>query len=229
MGSDCFYKRRVADRKKRKEDVINQKSSKWLVVCEGTKTEKNYFEKAVADFNKKMPTGYKLNVKVVGKGMNTTSLVKAADMQIELDKLTSSIIPYGKIFVVFDKDSFDDENFNKAIKMCENNGYIPLWSNQAIEFWFLLHFHYICTKINRTDYAEKLNSYFKDKGLNYKYKKNDEEIYGLLCQYGSLENARKRSKKIYDEHKVHLPSESESCTTIHLFFDEIDERIKELQ
>lgn len=84
MGSDCFYKRRVADRKKRKEDVINQKSSKWLVVCEGTKTEKNYFEKAVADFNKKMPTGYKLNVKVVGKGMNTTSLVKAADMQIEI-------------------------------------------------------------------------------------------------------------------------------------------------
>ena len=41
-----------------------------------------------------------------------------------------------KIFVVFDKDSFSDDDFDDTIKMCEDNGYIPLWSNQAIEYWF---------------------------------------------------------------------------------------------
>lgn len=83
--------------------------------------------------------------------------------------------------------------------------------------------------MNRTDYAKKLNRYFKDNALNYEYQKNEEKIYELLCQCGSLEQARKQSKKIYDEHKIHLPSESESCTSVYRFFDEIDERIKELQ
>ena len=48
-------------------------------------------------------------------------------------------------------------------------------------------------------YAKKLNEYFKNSGINYKYKKNDE------------------------------PSLSESCTVVHRLFDEIDERLKELE
>lgn len=84
-----------------------------------------------------------MKVKVVGKGVSTKSLVKATDLQIKIDKYSNSVIPYGKIFVVFDKDSFSDDDFDDTIKMCEDNGYIPLWSNQAIEYWFLLHFHYV--------------------------------------------------------------------------------------
>ncbi len=161
--------------------------------------------------------------------MNTKSLVKAADLQIEIDKYSYNEIPYGKIFVVFDKDSFDADDFDEAIKMCENNGYIPLWSNQAIEFWFLLHFNYIFSKMNRTEYAKKINEYFKKKGLNYKYKKNDKEIYNLLCKYGSLEKAKTNAKKIMKEFQGEKPSLSESCTNVYKFFDEIDSRLKELK
>lgn len=229
MGSDNLHIRRAAERKRRRENIIKQKSSNWLVVCEGTKTEPNYFEKAVDEINKGIDDEYKLKVKVVGKGMNTTSLVKAADLQVKIDKYSTSIVPYGKIFVVFDKDSFDPKDFDEAIQMCEDNGYIPLWSNQAIEFWFLLHFHYIYSKMDRTEYAKKLNEYFKAKGLAYKYKKNDDNIYNLLCEYGSIDKARKNAKKISDEHQNDKPSLSESCTQVYKFFDEIDERLKELQ
>ncbi len=168
MGSDNLHIRRAAERKRRRKNIIKQKSSNWLVICEGTKTEPNYFEKAV-------------------------------DLQVKIDKFSTSIVPYGKIFVVFDKDSFDTKNFDEAIQMCEDNGYIPLWSNQAIEFWFFLHFHSIYSKMDRTEYAKKLNEYFKAEGLTYKYKKNDDNIYNLLCEYGSLDKARKNAKKIIIE------------------------------
>ena len=44
--------------------------------------------------------------------------------------------------------------------------------------------------MDRKDYAKKLNEYFKNSGINYEYKKNDENIYNLLCKYGSLDKAR---------------------------------------
>ncbi len=179
MGSDNLYNRRLLERQKRKENVLKQKSSNWLIICEGIKTEPNYFLKAVEEINKHILDEYKLKVKIIGKGMNTTSLVKATELQLLIDKYANNVIPYGKIFVV--KDSFRDKDFDEAIEMCKRSGYIPLWSNQAIEFWFLLHFNYITSKMNRTTYEKKLNEYFKNKGLNYKYKKNDEEIYNLLC------------------------------------------------
>lgn len=225
-----YLKKRRAERNKRKENIRKQKSSNWLIVCEGKETEPNYFEGAVAAINELIEDDYKLKVKIVGKGMNTTSLVKSTqDILNEIDEYKISTIPYGKIFVVFDKDSFKASDFDDAIKMCKNNGYIPLWSNQAIEFWFLLHFNYIDSKISRKDYAKKINEYFKVKGYNYNYKKNDKDIYDLLCKYGSLENARKYAQKIYHIHKNDKPSASESCTTVYEFFNALDKRKDELK
>lgn len=160
--------------------------------------------------------------------MNTTSLVNAVELQIKIDEHNHQIIPYSKIFVVFDRDSFKASEFDKAIKMCEKNGYIPLWSNQAIEFWFLLHFNYICSKMDRNIYTKKLNEYFKIAGIDYKYKKNDKDLYYKLCKYGSLEKARMYAKKIDLENKD-KPSLKESSTTVYKFFDEIDNRLKELE
>ena len=162
--------------------------------------------------------------------MNTTSLVKSTqDILNEIDEYKISTIPYGKIFVVFDKDSFSNESFNKAIEMCERNGYIPLWSNQAIEYWFLLYFNYIDTGMDRKSYESKLNEYFKAKGSKYRYRKNDEKIFHRLTKYGSLEQARKYAKNIHLNHIKDAPSDSESCTTVYSFFDEVDKRLKELE
>ena len=162
MGSDEIFKKRRKGRIKRKENVEKQKSSNWLVVCEGTQTEPNYFNEAISEINKTLEDKYKLKVEVIGKGMNTTSLVKSVDDILnEIDTYKLKTVPYGKIFVVFDKDSFSNELFNEAIKMCHKKGYIPLWSNQAIEYWFLLHFNYIDSKMDRNMYKKKLNDYFK--------------------------------------------------------------------
>lgn len=230
MGSDNLFNKRREERKIRKENVEKQRSSNWLVVCEGIQTEPNYFKGAVTAINEGIEDKYKLKVKIVGKGMNTISLVKSVeDLLNDIDVYKPSTVPYGKIFVVFDKDSFSSETFDEAVVMCEKNGYIPLWSNQSIEYWFLLHFNYIEVRMDRASYEEKINEYFKTAGLKYKYKKNDEDIYYKLSKYGSLERARKNAVRIHSNHDKDAPSQAESCTTVYKFFEVIGERLEELE
>ena len=228
MGSDELFKRRKEERRKRKENLQTIKSTKWLVVCEGVETEVNYFNSMIEEVNKKLIASNKLKVNIIGAGKNTLSLVNSVENFIgKVDFLSQEKIPYSKIFVVFDKDDFAPEIFDEAIRLCERKEYIPLWSNQAFEYWFLLHFNYVEGKIHRTQYASKLNEYFKSSGLNYKYKKNDKEIFNKLCKYGSLENAIKRAKKIHTSFGDTHPSEQESATTVYKFFNCVEEKIQE--
>lgn len=230
MGNDDLFNKRRVERKIRQINVLKQKSSNWLIVCEGKKTEPNYFKAAIEDINKTLEEPYRLKVDIVGKGRNTTSLVDSVDgLFNDISSYKLSKINYDTTFVVFDKDDFTDDMFDEAIKRCKQKGYIPLWSNQAIEFWFLLHFYYIDSKMNRSLYAKKLNGFFKKRGLAYSYKKNDKNLYAHLVKYGSLEMARKNALKIYNLHINDRPSQSESCTTVYNFFDVVDERLKELE
>ena len=54
--SDKLFKRRQQERETRKEKIIKQKPNNWLVVCEGEKTEPNYFKAAVDEINKNINT-----------------------------------------------------------------------------------------------------------------------------------------------------------------------------
>ncbi len=230
MGTDSLFNKRRIERKNRSENIRKLKSSNWLIICEGTKTETNYFNEAINSINKNIDDDYKLKVKIIGKGRNTLSLVKSVDSFLNnIDIIRNSTIPYGKIFVVFDKDDFASDIFDKSINICETKGYIPLWSNQTFEFWILLHFNYIEGNISRTNYEQKINEYFKKAGLNYKYSKNDETIYSKLAKYGSLELAKKYAVKIHRKFRNELPSKSKSCTTVYKFFEEIDNRLKEIE
>lgn len=225
MPNDKLHSRRNAERQQRKTDILNQKMGTWLIVSEGEKTEPNYFKLAVEDINSGLSDEQKIKLDIKGQGMNTVSLVQSAnDFIYEIDKYRNKTPIYGKVFVVFDKDSFEDKAFDEAISMCESQGWIPLWSNEAFELWFLLHFNYNDAALSRTLYATKINEYFKQNGLKYKYEKNDSKIYSLLNQYGSLDRAIKNAKKLHlDVHKNDVPSKSNCCTTVYKFFEVVDE------
>ena len=223
MGSDDLFNKRREERKIRQINVLKQKSSNWLIVCEGTKTEPNYFKEVINRINKLLDKENQFRVKIVGKGVGTRALLDTT-----IDIVSNELIPYGNVFVVFDKDDFTKEDFDKTIKICERKGYIPLWSNQAIEFWFLLHFYYIDTKMDRKLYATKINEYLNNKGFKYKYQKNDSNFFNILNKYGSLDMAIKNAYKIFKIHQNELPSDSESCTTVYRFFEEIIKRLNEI-
>lgn len=83
-------------------------------------------------------------------------------------------VPYEKVCVVFDKDSFSKEQFNTAIDMGINKGYIVAWSNECFELWFLEHFNYFCTDLPREEYFKKLGEIISQKsGNKQKYSKEN--------------------------------------------------------
>ena len=47
---------------------------------------------------------------------------------------------YSQVWVVFDKDDFDD--FDEAVALAEKYGFKVAWSNQSFEYWLYLHFNY---------------------------------------------------------------------------------------
>ena len=106
----------------------------FLIVCEGVRTEPDYFKA----FRMTAAT-----VKAVGQAMNTTSLVSKAISIRDADQKKKRT--YDQCWVVFDKDDFPAKDFNDAIAMAEKNGFKVAYSNQAFEYWFLLHFKGRCT------------------------------------------------------------------------------------
>lgn len=172
----------------------------FLIVCEGEKTEPNYF--------KAFPTPTDVIIEVVGEGYNTLSLVKRA---AELAKEQS----YDQVWCVFDRDSCHIETFNAAIELAKRKGFRVAYSNEAFELWYLLHFHYYQTSIPRRQYCELLTDL-----LCRPYKKNDRSIYKTLLdrQPAALANAE-RLLAIYDPPN---PARDNPSTKVHLLVRELN-------
>ena len=165
---------------------------RFLIVCEGGKTEPNYFRKF------RVP---QLVVQVEGLGMNTIGLVQRALELREQDE-------YDQVWCVFDKDNFPDKNFNAAIALASNNGVKVAYSNQSFELWYVLHFHYMDNAIPRTDYMQKLS-----KELNHDYEKNSETIYDELRP--RQDTAIKNAERLLDQYNPVRPSRDDPSTTVH--------------
>ena len=59
-------------------------------------------------------------------------------------------IVYQNIWVVFDKDDFED--FDQAIMEAARKGYKAAWSNQSFEYWIYLHFNYSDSALHRDEW-----------------------------------------------------------------------------
>lgn len=109
-----------------------------LIITEGEKTEPNYFKALKEEINKKYPGRISIDIEGIGEG--TTKLLKRAQKIVR-----SSSIEYKHVWIVYDKDEFLDEDFDSTASACKslsdsNVMYHALWSNECIEYWFLLHF-----------------------------------------------------------------------------------------
>lgn len=200
-------KRRAETRIERLEPVLTKKPT-ILIVCEGKNTEPSYFNQ----FRLTSAT-----IEPVGEGFNTISLVNRA---IQLANQTS----YEQVWCVFDKDDFDNTDFNNAILLADANGFGIAYSNQAFEYWILLHFNdHQGGGMHRDEYNEKLNKSLKEFNITYDGKKSKmitEEIFDLLDgidQKSGKERkilAIERAEKIYNRFDHHNPANEESSTTV---------------
>lgn len=180
-----------------------------LVVCEGTKTEPNYFE-AFAEIKQGVVV-YDIEVKGLGRG--TIDVVEKA---IRLKNKNN----YDRVWAVFDKDDFPAKDFNKAIEMAQNNGVEVAWSNEAFELWYLYHFQNVTTEVSRRDYEDKISAAvnasprYKLK-KKYKYAKKDPQNYGIMTTYGSMESALRFAEAKHLEYTDSKYANQDPCTTVY--------------
>jgi hypothetical protein len=219
VGSDDIFKKRRAERTKRKESIREKNPLKYLIVCEGARTEPLYFEeikrRIAAKYEAQRVNDY-VTLEIEGTGRNTIDLV---DWTIKKMKAVS--IPYGEVWAVFDRDSFPAHNFDNAIHKAEANGIKVAWSNEAIELWFLLHFEYLNTGIDRKQYIDKLNEEFDKCGIG-KYEKNRPDIYSMLEKNGDKYEARKRAERLLETHGERAYHDKHPATTVHLLMQELE-------
>ena len=190
----------------RRQGVREIKQS-FLIVCEGEKTEPDYFKA----FRMTAAT-----VKAVGQAMNTMTLVNKAISIREADRLKKR--EYDQCWVVFDKDDFPANDFNQAIQLAEKNGFRVAYSNQAFEYWFLLHYNLYTGPIHRNQYKDMLT---KLTGLQY----NKTEGFGAVM-YNLLlarqQQAIKSAEAVLAEISHGNPAEEESSTTVHKLVIELN-------
>lgn len=214
--------KRYARQEQKRKLNVRAKRMYYLIVCEGAATEPNYFEGLKQDLPKGVLTAYQIDIE--GTGRNTQSLVdEALRLKEAYEKNTTR--PVDKLRVVFDRDSFAANDFNNAIVRCAQNTPVIgcAWSNEAFELWYLLHFHYYNNAISRKDYQDLIEENLRPfLGENYRYQKNSIEMYALLKEYGSIEDAIRNAKNLErnfagrQDYANHNP-----CTMVYKLVEEL--------
>jgi len=203
-----------ANRRKKREVVAY-----FLIVCEGEKTEPNYFK----SFPKRQGK-IVYDLKFDGGGISTIKVVEKA---IELRD--SSKQKYDRVWAVFDRDSFRANSFNSAILKARANNIECAWSNQAFELWYLLHFHNRITAMHRNEYKKAIekavNQQFKSNP--FKYKKNSFDMYLTLQKHGNQELAIKWAKGLNNNFGGEKFSDHNPSTQVYKLVEELTGKSEE--
>ena len=128
---------------------------------------------------------------------------------------------YDQCWVVFDKDDFPAKDFNDAIALAEKNGFKVAYSNQAFEYWFLLHFNPYKGTLHRNSYPDMLS---KLAGIPY----SKTEGFGAILYNRLLHlqpHAIKNAAAVLAEMSHGNPAMEESSTTVHLLVEELNKFI----
>jgi len=186
---------------RRRPFEVQEQRSRFLIVCEGTKTEPQYFE------------SFRANVQVESVGRGALEVVDTAIRLRDEEDYRHPLLDY--VWCVFDRDDVPADDFNAAIALARKEGLGAAYSNEAFELWYLLHFHYVDTGISRHDYIAKLSLL-----LGHPYRKNSLAIGRELekRQPTAIANARRLSAQ-YDPPNPALDNPS---TTVHLLVEELN-------
>lgn len=163
-----------------------------LILCEGAKTEPNYFKSLKKDKSCRNKLAA-LRIEIYDSDKNTgRELVQVAK---DFKKLAQSERnPYDAIWIVLDKDGYTKHphTFDQAYV----NEIDIAFSSISFEFWFLLHFEYTTRPFQK---ADDVIEHLTKKNYLPSYSKN-------TCYYSILENltskAIKRAKRIRSFWKV---------------------------
>lgn len=156
-----------------------------LIVCQGQETEKSYFEQFEY---------VSAIIKTIPVAQDPVSLVEAA-IQLR-DQAKAAKTPYAQVWCVFDKDDSPADQFNSSISRARSQKLRVAYSNQAFEFWLLLHFEdHQGGGLDRALCTEKVLSYLPEGiGFEGNKKKRIGRTFFDILQSTDLQSGRNRRK-----------------------------------
>ncbi|MGB1763597.1 RloB family protein [Alloalcanivorax xenomutans] len=198
MGSEnLFHKRKAKSAKNlQRKGARRAAYKKILIVCEGEKTEPNYFEGAREYYELNT-----VNVEVRGDcGSDPMSIVSFAKQRYREEKDAGD--PFDQIYCVFDKDGH--ATYTRAIDALTSatpkDTYFTINSVPSFEYWLLLHFVYSTRPYTALPGNSSGNQVLTDlKNYIPDYEKGRRTIFEELIE--QLEQAKNYAKRVLQESK----------------------------
>jgi hypothetical protein len=183
---------------------------RFLIVCEGDKTEPLYFE------GFRVPKDVFVEI-VPGQGKQLSVVRRAIKHRDE------SADEYDQVWCVFDRDKDTDNpndarNFNSAMQLAKRNDIKVAYTNDAFELWYLLHFNYYDMALHRHDYLSRLNGLI-DGG----YEKNDPQTYSKLED--KMKVAMRNANRLLSQYDPVNPEKDDPSTTVQNLVSELKKYI----
>ena len=208
--------RREAKASKKRKENVREKLVRFLIVCEGTKTEPHYFEALIKN---NISTVREVTIEGEGRG-TVTLVVKAHEIRQKLER--KNAMAFDRVWVVFDKDDFGD--FNEAIGKASKLGFQSAWTNEAFELWYFLHFEFLDAGISRSAYIEKIEGAFRNRMGNrdFVYQKGNPDIYRLLQKYGREDLAKRYAERLRARYTDTNYTAHKPCTMVDKLVEELE-------
>ncbi len=214
MGTDNLFHKK---KERKAESLRRMRATKdpydvILIVCEGEKTEPNYFNGLRKAFRLN-----NANIKVCGRGSDPLSIV---DFAIDTCKKESK---FDRAYCVFDRDRHPtyDTALNKIkqikhTRSCKGYEIIAVSSNPCFEFWLLLHFKYTTMQFNAPANSSICDTVIKELKKDFpEYQKGDKDIFKKIQD--KVDTAIKNAHKI---EKSNQTSGADSpSTSVHLLVE----------
>ncbi|EXJ09649.1 RloB family protein [Nitrincola nitratireducens] len=206
MGSDnLFHKRKAKNAKSLQRRVASREAyKKILVVCEGEKTEPNYFEEVREYYSLNT-----VNVEVRGDcGSDPMSIFNFAKQRFREEKDAGD--PFDKVFCVFDKDGHAKyaDTLRAIASYTPKDTYFAINSVPCFEYWLLLHFTYSTRPYTTLPGNSSGNQVLTElKKYIHDYEKGRGGIFSdLICQLGQAINYAERGLRESERNATDNPS-----------------------
>ena len=205
MGTDNLFHKR----KERKAELLRRRRAMKapydviLIVCEGGKTEPNYFSELKKAFRLS-----NANVRISGLGADPLSVVNFAIKTFRKEP------EFDRVYCVFDRDRHTtyDAALDKVrrTRLGKGTKIFAIPSVPCFEFWLLLHFIYttkpfdaplgdsICSRV-----IEELKKYLPE------YQKGDHDIFDRI--QNKLDNAITNARQVEQFHQTSGTDNPSTC------------------
>ena len=194
VSKDTKKRDRNIRREERKKNLKNE-LVRVILACEGTVTESNYFRSIFRELINNHNIA-KTSLIIV-KHSHTDPKGVLSDLEKALER--DSEFEYK--WIVIDRDEMQPngggheiENFNGAISSANSKGIQVAYSNPSFELWYLLHFEYRNTPLDREEVITELKKYVD-------YAKNSKSIYQEILPLQKI--AIVNAKRLNATHTAH--------------------------